>query len=238
MSSRLFRRIAGIACWPPCPRPSPRIQLRQHHRRNQVSDTVTITGVDTGFRRELKIDRDGKYQVRRVPTGDYQVVRVHKDNTIDPGAIHRGPPGGTARVMESGRTGPRTCSADPDAPGWVHSRHTGWMDPAHDLARNPPPPPPRCPRAITSMPAWPRSTAARSSTAAGSWWSRTSRNCRPPATTWSPTSPPADPRGARRRRCDPRLPGVCRHRAWPARLVRLASPRSRCVAALSRLDLR
>ena len=42
-----------------------------------VGDTVTITGVDTGFRRELKIDKDGKYQVRRVPTGDYMVVLVH-----------------------------------------------------------------------------------------------------------------------------------------------------------------
>ena len=49
-----------------------------------VGDTVTITGVDTGFRRELKIDKDGKYQVRRVPTGDYMVVLVHKDGSIDP----------------------------------------------------------------------------------------------------------------------------------------------------------
>ena len=35
-----------------------------------VGDTITITGVDTGFKRELKIDKDGKYQIRRVPTGD------------------------------------------------------------------------------------------------------------------------------------------------------------------------
>ena len=68
-----------------------------------VGDTVTITGVDTGFRRELKIDKDGKYQVRRVPTGDYQVVRVHKDGTIDPVQSIVVRPGGTARVMESGK---------------------------------------------------------------------------------------------------------------------------------------
>ncbi len=68
-----------------------------------AGDTITVTGVDTGFRRELKIDKDGKYQIRRVPTGDYQVVRAHKDGTIDPvqGVVVR--PGGTARVQEPGK---------------------------------------------------------------------------------------------------------------------------------------
>ena len=68
-----------------------------------VGDTVTVTGTDTGFKRELKIEKDGKYQVRRVPTGDYQVVRVHKDGTIDPVQSIVVRPGGTARVMESGK---------------------------------------------------------------------------------------------------------------------------------------
>ena len=49
-----------------------------------VGDTITITGTDTGFRRELKIEKDGKYQVRRVPTGDYQVVRIRKNGVMDP----------------------------------------------------------------------------------------------------------------------------------------------------------
>ena len=67
-------------------------------------DTITITGVDTGFKRELKIDKDGKYQIRRVPTGEYHVVRAHNDGTIDPvqGVVVR--PGGTARVMTPGKT--------------------------------------------------------------------------------------------------------------------------------------
>jgi hypothetical protein len=65
-----------------------------------VGDTVTITGVDTGFRRELKIEKDGKYQVRRVPTGDYMVVRVHKDGSIDPAQSVSVRVGSTARVME------------------------------------------------------------------------------------------------------------------------------------------
>ena len=65
-----------------------------------VGDTVTITGVDTGFRRELKIDKDGKYQIRRVPTGDYMVVRVHQDGSIDPAQAITVRVGSTARVME------------------------------------------------------------------------------------------------------------------------------------------
>ena len=69
-----------------------------------AGDTVTITGTDTGFKRELKIEKDGKYQVRRVPTGDYQVVRVRKDGTIDPAQSVVVRPGGTARVMEGGKT--------------------------------------------------------------------------------------------------------------------------------------
>jgi len=68
-----------------------------------AGDTVTITGTDTGFKREIKIEKDGKYQIRRVPTGDYHVVRVHKDGTIDPVQSIVVRPGGTARVMEGGK---------------------------------------------------------------------------------------------------------------------------------------
>lgn len=68
-----------------------------------AGDTITITGTDTGFKRELKIEKDGKYQLRRVPTGDYQVIRVHKDGSIDPAQSIVVRPGGTARVLESGK---------------------------------------------------------------------------------------------------------------------------------------
>lgn len=70
----------------------------------KAGDTVTITGTDTGFRRELKIDKDGKYQIRRVPTGDYQVIVVRKDGTIEPAQSIVVRPGGTSRVMEAGKT--------------------------------------------------------------------------------------------------------------------------------------
>jgi hypothetical protein len=66
-------------------------RYRDHHRRRHR------------LQRELKIDKDGKYQVRRVPTGDYQVVRVHKDGTIDPVQSITVRVGSTARVMESGK---------------------------------------------------------------------------------------------------------------------------------------
>lgn len=65
-----------------------------------AGDTVTITGVDTGFRRELKIDKDGKYQIRRVPTGDYQVVRTRKDGSRGPVQSVSVRVGSTARVIE------------------------------------------------------------------------------------------------------------------------------------------
>jgi len=65
-----------------------------------AGDTITITGVDTGFKRELKIDKDGKYQIRRVPTGDYQVVRTRKDGSLGPVQSVSVRVGSTARVME------------------------------------------------------------------------------------------------------------------------------------------
>ena len=80
--------------------------------RRSSGDTVTITGVDTGFKRELKIEKDGKYQIRRVPTGDYQVVRVHKDGTIDPVQSVTVRVGSTARVMEPGRADTRAATSE------------------------------------------------------------------------------------------------------------------------------
>lgn len=104
MSRILLRRIAGIALFAAVSSPiAAQSSSGNITGEAMVGDTVTITGVDTGFRRELKIDKDGKYQVRRVPTGDYQVVRVRKDGTIDPVQSIVVRPGGTARVMESGK---------------------------------------------------------------------------------------------------------------------------------------
>jgi hypothetical protein len=67
-----------------------------------TGDTIVITGTDTGFRRELKIDKDGKYQVRRVPTGDYHVLKTHQDGSMEPVQSVSVRVGSTARVMETG----------------------------------------------------------------------------------------------------------------------------------------
>lgn len=65
----------------------------------KTGETVIVTNVDTGFKRELKIERDGKFQVRRVPTGEYQVVRVRADGSISPVQEVVVRIGSTARVM-------------------------------------------------------------------------------------------------------------------------------------------
>lgn len=65
-----------------------------------AGDTVIVSGVETGFKRELKIEKDGKYQVRGIPTGDYRVVRVHKDGSVGPTQSIRVRVGSTARVIE------------------------------------------------------------------------------------------------------------------------------------------
>ena len=44
-----------------------------------TGDTVVVQGADTGFHRELEIKKDGKYQVRSVPIGAYDVTVSHAD---------------------------------------------------------------------------------------------------------------------------------------------------------------
>ncbi|TKR33760.1 carboxypeptidase regulatory-like domain-containing protein [Luteimonas gilva] len=65
----------------------------------KIGDTITIYGTDNGFKRELKIDEDGKFQVRRVPTGYYDVSIKHADGTEEPSKSVVVKPGGAARVQ-------------------------------------------------------------------------------------------------------------------------------------------
>lgn len=65
----------------------------------KAGDTVLIRGSDTGFKREIKIEKDGKYQVRRVPTGYYDVSVTHADGTQDPAKTVVVKPGGAGRVQ-------------------------------------------------------------------------------------------------------------------------------------------
>jgi hypothetical protein len=47
-----------------------------------TGDTVEVKGNGTGFHRELQIEKDGKFQLRSVPLGDYVVTVIkHADGT-------------------------------------------------------------------------------------------------------------------------------------------------------------
>lgn len=44
-----------------------------------AGETIVVDGPDNGFHREIKIKKDGKFSIRRVPTGAYTVLRVPPD---------------------------------------------------------------------------------------------------------------------------------------------------------------
>lgn len=46
-------------------------------------DTILVSGVESGFSREMAITEDGKYSIRRVPTGKYVVVQKHADGSAE-----------------------------------------------------------------------------------------------------------------------------------------------------------
>jgi len=58
-----------------------------------AGDTIVVDGVGTGYHRELKVEKDGKFSIRRIPTGEYVVTKSHADGTTEqpqPVAIHAG----------------------------------------------------------------------------------------------------------------------------------------------------
>jgi hypothetical protein len=61
-------------------------------------DTVTVTGMGTGFHRELKIDEDGKWQIRQVPLGNYKIEVAHADGSSEKPKAIAVRAGTTARV--------------------------------------------------------------------------------------------------------------------------------------------
>jgi hypothetical protein len=64
-----------------------------------AGETVVVNGVDNGFHRELKVKEDGKFSIRRVPTGEYTVIKIAADGTIGPAQSLVVRVGSTARVM-------------------------------------------------------------------------------------------------------------------------------------------
>ena len=52
-----------------------------------TGDTVVVQGNGTGFHRELEIKKDGKYNLRAVPAGEYTVNITHADGTVETKAV-------------------------------------------------------------------------------------------------------------------------------------------------------
>ena len=48
-----------------------------------AGETIVVNGEDNGFHREIKIKKDGKFTIRRVPTGHYTVVQKHADGSAE-----------------------------------------------------------------------------------------------------------------------------------------------------------
>jgi len=65
----------------------------------KAGDVVVLEAPAIGVTREITIDKDGKYSVRRLPMGTYTVTVRHADGTAEPqkAVVVRG--GTTARVQ-------------------------------------------------------------------------------------------------------------------------------------------
>ena len=46
-----------------------------------AGDTVSLRSVDAGFKRELPVRANGKYQMRNLPVGTYEVTVRHADGS-------------------------------------------------------------------------------------------------------------------------------------------------------------
>lgn len=49
----------------------------------KTGDTIVLQAPEIGFNREIAIDRDGKFNVRRLPMGTYVVTIRHADGTSE-----------------------------------------------------------------------------------------------------------------------------------------------------------
>ena len=48
-----------------------------------AGDKIAVENTDTGFKREITVTEDGKYQIRRLPTGKYIVTQTHADGSAE-----------------------------------------------------------------------------------------------------------------------------------------------------------
>lgn len=64
-----------------------------------TGDTVTAVNESVGFRREITVDKDGRYDMRRLPLGTYVVTVKHADGSQSAPKQIRVQAGTTARVQ-------------------------------------------------------------------------------------------------------------------------------------------
>lgn len=64
-----------------------------------AGDTVIVQGANTGFHREITLEKDGRYRVGSVPTGAYTVTVKHADGSTDATKAVMVRVGSTARVQ-------------------------------------------------------------------------------------------------------------------------------------------
>jgi hypothetical protein len=62
-------------------------------------DVVVVSNKDTGWTREVTVKDNGKYSVRSVPTGTYNVEIRHADGSSEPMKQIKLHVGATARVL-------------------------------------------------------------------------------------------------------------------------------------------
>jgi hypothetical protein len=63
-----------------------------------AGDTVLIENVDTGFKREVKVAANGRYQLRNLPVGTFAVTVKHADGRAETPKLVSLRVGVTARV--------------------------------------------------------------------------------------------------------------------------------------------
>ena len=63
-----------------------------------VGDTVVARNVETGVEHEVKADEKGRFQLRRIPVGVYEVTIRHADGTADKPILARARLGSTVKV--------------------------------------------------------------------------------------------------------------------------------------------
>lgn len=66
--------------------------------RAAAGETVVARNVETGVEHEVKTDKKGRFQLRRVPVGVYEVVIHHADGSTEPPILARARLGETVLV--------------------------------------------------------------------------------------------------------------------------------------------